>query len=413
MWSKQAVLKTVYGDGACGDVFQGDARELGGALKAYEGRAATVYLDPPYLTGSRFTCRVGVGKAGALHGRPHVTLPAYGDQFESRDSYLSMLALLCHAARDMLCNTGTLFLHLDWRMGAYAKVMLDELMGEDRFVNEIVWAYESGGRATRHFSRKHDVILMYRKTRKAYFDITQVPIDRKTSRHNHMRRQVDEMGRPYYTIKTNGKTYTYYEDAPAYPSDVWADVSHLQQKDPERTGYDTQKPLALLRRIIRPTSRERDLVADLCFGSGTTLLCAAKENRRFVGADASCAAVSTACKRLNGYGFTAHRPADMSPAFLDADFAAQSRSIRLRRFALAPLPDIVPADFAPGPLDLIDQWAAGVVRDGVFFARERYIRDRETPQTVPMLKLPEAAGTPAVEIIDALLRRHVYILTNA
>ena len=86
-----------------------------------------------------------------------------------------------------------------------------------------------------------------------------------------MRRCVDENGRSYSQITTGGKVYRYYDDAPVYPGDVWSDISHLQQKDPERTGYPTQKPLKLLERLLLPVVREGDMVADLCCGSGTAM----------------------------------------------------------------------------------------------------------------------------------------------
>lgn len=150
-------------------------------------------------------------------------------------------------------------------------LLCDEIFGEDMFLNEIVWSYESGGRAKKYFSRKHDTILLYARSKDYHFDLRRVPLVRAEHRKNQMRRCVDENGRSYSQITTGGKVYRYYDDAPVYPGDVWSDISHLQQKDPERTGYPTQKPLKLLERLLLPVVREGDMVADLCCGSGTAM----------------------------------------------------------------------------------------------------------------------------------------------
>lgn len=406
MWIKADIPFEQTGGGACGAVFEGDALALGGTLSPFMGQAALVYMDPPYLTGDRFTYRQRVGTKGFLTGKPEICLPAYSDKFESRESYMAMLRGLCTLGRDLLKDTGTLFLHLDYRMGAYAKIMLDDLFGESSFTNEIIWAYETGGRATRHFSRKHDVILMYRKTPKAYFDITQVPMSRKDTRHNHMKKQADADGRLFYTIRTGGKTYTYYEDAPVYPSDVWTDLNPLQQKDPERSGYDTQKPLSLLARILRSASQKGDLVADLCFGSGTTLVCAAQEGRRFLGVDASQSALSAASKRLMGTPYTLTRAADLSPATLEATLGDE---VCLESFSFDNLPPLSRPTYTLAPLDLIDQWAVGVVSGGVFHASAWRARTKAVPDLPQTLNAPEANGQTAIAIIDVLARKHVFV----
>ena len=139
---------------------------------------------------------------------------------------------------------------------------IDKIFGEKNFLNEIIWHYQSGGRAKRHFSRKHDNILFYRKSPKHYFNIEAVGKERGTKKRNHMKMQVDNNGKVSWTIKSGGRVYRYYQDSKIYPSDVWTDISHLHQRDPERLGYDTQKPEALLERIILSSSRPGDLVAD-------------------------------------------------------------------------------------------------------------------------------------------------------
>ena len=113
-----------------------------------------------------------------------------------------------------------------------------------------------------------------------------------------MKRFIDENGRICFSIRSGGKTYYYSEDTPVYPTDVWTDIEHLQQKDSERTGYSTQKPEALLRRIVLSSSRPGDIVADLFAGSGTTAAVARKEGRKYVAVDSSGFSLMTFRKRL-------------------------------------------------------------------------------------------------------------------
>jgi len=280
-----------YGAGGPGLFMLGRAEEAGERLlQSHAGKVRLIYLDPPFGTGDTFAVKSGPkGKS--------VKIPAYADNL-SQDKYMEMMGRVLTLCRELLTPDGTIYLHVDYRMAAYLKIMMDEIFGRKNFVNEIIWAYKSGGRATKHFSRKHDDILVYRKGATNYFDILSVGIPRGPERRNHMKQQVDEEGRVYYSIRSGGKVYKYYEDSLVFPSDVWTDIEHLHQRDPERTGYSTQKPEALLNRIILASSQEGDIVADLFSGSGTTAAAAAKLGRSWIAADASPAALMTLRKRL-------------------------------------------------------------------------------------------------------------------
>lgn len=272
----------------------GRAEEAGEKLlQSHRDKVRLIYLDPPFGTGDTFVVKAGPkGKA--------IKVSAYEDNL-SQDAYMQMMERVLTLCRDLLTQDGTIYLHVDYRMAAYLKVLMDEIFGKKNFVNEIIWAYKSGGRATRHFSRKHDDILVYRKGPGSYFDIVAVGIPRGPERRNHMKQQVDDKGRVFYSIRSGGKVYKYYEDSLVFPSDVWTDIEHLHQRDPERTGYSTQKPEALLRRIILASSQKGDIVADLFSGSGTTAAAAAKLQRNWIAADASPAALMTLRKRLLNY----------------------------------------------------------------------------------------------------------------
>lgn len=280
MANKFSCKGEIYPAGGPGLFLLGHAETLCGRLASeYEGKVQLVYLDPPFGTGDTFSVKLSSGKT-------RLSIPAYADTL-AREDYLAMMRAVLTACHRMLAADGSLYLHIDYRMSPYLRLLLDEIFGAVNFMNEIVWVYKSGGRSTRHYSRKHDTILFYRKSRAVYFNIGAVGVPRGPEKRNNMKRGVDELGRVYFSIRSGGKTYTYYEDTPIFPSDVWDDVEHLHQRDPERTGFSTQKPEALLRRIVLASSRPGDLVCDLFSGSGTTASVATKFGRRFLTVDAS------------------------------------------------------------------------------------------------------------------------------
>lgn len=400
-WVQVECRQEVHMDGRGGDLILRDAR---GDFSSFKGQAACVYLDPPFMTGEDFYLRMRVGEQGWETGRDPLVLLAYSDKFTSKQQYLGFLRQALENAREMLREDGSLFLHLDSRMSAHARILCDDLFGENNFVNEIIWAYQSGGRTMKRFPRKHDTILFYRKSRHQYFDITAVPLPRSEHRQNHMRRCVDENGRTYRTIQSGGKTYTYYDDDPVYPGDVWTDVSHLQQKDPQRTGYDTQKPQALLNRIIRSATRPGDLVADLFAGSGTTAVAAAQIGRRFLISDINPLSLLVTRKRLLGTGMTVTAPIGAPGARLEAAFEP---GIAYH--------DVCVTDYQPPlgaevtGLEAVDQWSVGFYQDGVFRAQANAARQKQSPALPPMLQLPQLRGVPAIFIADVYGNRSVWI----
>ncbi len=285
------LTEEVHSVGGDGLICQGRSeQELDALLASFRSQVQLIYLDPPFATGDTFTMRM-------QRGQGSVKVPLYTDDLPKAE-YLAFLRRVLEGCHQLLSPTGALYLHIDYRLHADMRHMLDEIFGEKNFLNEIVWSYKTGGRSVRYYPRKHDTILFYRKSPKVYFNICAVGSARGAARKNHMRRIVEPDGRVCYTIKSNGKLYKYYEDTPVYPTDVWTDIEHLQQRDKERLGYATQKPEALLRRIILASSKEGDLVMDLFSGSGTTAAVASKTGRRFVAVDASPVSLYTARQRL-------------------------------------------------------------------------------------------------------------------
>jgi len=257
-------------------LYHGDAIEVMAQLSP--ATFQLIYMDPPFFTGRQFNMRDG----GA----------AYSDVWAAgKESYLTLLHHSFLLSKQLLQPGGILAVHLDYRATAWARLLLDEVFGEQHFINEIIWHYKSGGRAQHHFSRKHDTILLYGNGKATLY-----PLEAGTKRgkpSNHLKRDGD-----VYTIRSNGRLYQYRADDLVAPDDVWHDIPHLQQKHPERFGYATQKPLVLLTRIIQTTTREGDLVGDFFCGSGTTLDAAQQIRRQWIGGDAGAQAIEIVRRRV-------------------------------------------------------------------------------------------------------------------
>lgn len=375
-----------HANGGPGEFLLTRAEEaLDSLLADYRGRVQVIYLDPPFGTGDIFHSKIG-----------KLTLPTYADDMEE-GAYLAWMRTILSGARELLCPSGSLYLHIDYRMSAKLRLLLDELFGAQNFMNEIVWCYKSGGRATRYYPRKHDTILFYRKSAKVFFDITAVGRPRGPEKRNHMKRFIDEEGRICFTIRSAGKLYTYYEDTPVYPSDVWDDIEHLQQKDTERVGYATQKPEALLSRVILASSRPGDLVCDLFSGSGTTAAAASKLGRRFLALDISPLALYTLrarqLKSASAHSFLEGEselllryPADETPAKISANIVTQ----RGKRFL-----SLESASFTPAyPLVYA---AVGTESDGEFVPVSTDCKPK-----LPLLLPIGQIESPVLQIADAL-----------
>lgn len=396
------------GTGPEGRFCLGDSQAcLEGLLDEYEGRIKLIYMDPPYMTGSRFTMRVRVGEAGwkGLRGMPVETFSDYKD----RNHYLEMMRRVMELCKQLLSEDGMIFVHIDYRAHPYIRLLMDELFGEQSFLNEIVWVYQTGGRSTRHFSRKHDIILFYRKSERYDFNIEAVKAPSQAPKANHMRRHVDPDGRVYRSIKVSGRLYTYYDDDPVAPSDVWSDLSHLQQRDPERTGYDTQKPLALLKRIVLCASRPGEWVLDPFAGSSTTLEAAKLLGRNFIGVDAQPLTTNIARRRLQGarYGlFNAQSDASEPEISVSVNAGIGFYHVNLDDFR-------VEVPFMPEgsePMDCVDNWSVGYLRNGQYEVMAEFARNMGKGALERELRAPAYAGRLAMCISDVLGRSYYYAL---
>lgn len=259
-------------------------------LPEFANQVNLIYIDPPFMTGRTFTSG---------------TQLAYSDTWNNDlDIYLSWLYETFIALHQLLASNGSLYVHLDWRVTHYAKVILDEVFGLAfnskgvGFKSEIIWHYQSGGRSHKMYAHKHDTILLYTKSGQYCFHGERIGERRGSHKRNHMRKQVGNDGHVQWTISSAGRLYSYDEDKLMTSTDVWSDISHLHQKDPERNGYATQKPAALLERIILASSEENDLVLDCFCGSGVTSVVAQQFNRRWIASDSSPLAISLTRQQL-------------------------------------------------------------------------------------------------------------------
>jgi DNA modification methylase len=268
-----------------------------------QGGLKLIYIDPPFDVGADFSMQLSIGDGKdeeSFNKKPSVIEEiAYRDTWgKGADSFVAMIYERIKIMHDLLADDGSIYVHCDYRVVSYIRLVLDEVFGKDNFRNEIIWHYQSGGRQEKLFSRKHDTILFYTKGSSWTFNADAIGEVRGDKKRNNMKKGIDENGRAYVSIMSAGKEYRYFEDEKVTPADVWIDISHIQQKDPQRLGYPTQKHEKLLERIIKASSSENDLVADFFVGSGTTISVAEKLNRKWIGSDLGKFGIHTSRKRM-------------------------------------------------------------------------------------------------------------------
>lgn len=281
-----------------------------------------VYIDPPFASEADYAKKVYIRRnpkvaeaiAQAEEELELDDLKAfeekmYGDVWD-KEKYLNWMYENLMAIKSVMSETASIYVHLDWHIGHYVKILMDEVFGEDNFLNEVVWHYQTGGFPENNFAKKHDVIFWYSKYDKYVFNKDGASVKRNicqncgsiVNKFNNLKKGQDENGRIYRTINSNGKIYKYYDDDLVLLPDVWFDISHIQQKDPQRLDYSTQKPEALLERVIKASSDEGMVVADFFGGSGVTAAVAGKLGRRFIHCDIGINSIQTTRDRLVGNG---------------------------------------------------------------------------------------------------------------
>ncbi|MCK4287407.1 MAG: site-specific DNA-methyltransferase, partial [Candidatus Lokiarchaeota archaeon] len=267
-------------------------------LSKFSNKISLIYIDPPFATGGDFNLKIQIGENGKF-----IDEIAYVDKWKKGlESYLSFLQERLVLMKDLLISSGSIYVHLDWHISHYVKLIMDEIFGIDNFRNEIVWAYPAASAKTRKFFiRSYDSILFYTKSKKYVFnDDPNIYMEYSNRVKNALKK--DEHGIFYYRGGShNGKKLSrkvYVEQEGIFPRDVWNDIPYIRANVNEYQGFSTQKPERLLKRIILASSSENDLVADFFCGSGTTLSVAEKLGRRWIGCDSNYHAIHMSKKRI-------------------------------------------------------------------------------------------------------------------
>jgi len=293
-------------------------------LREFKGKVDLIYIDPPFDVGADFTMEVPIGENNDLIEKDQSTLEmvAYRDTWgKGTDSYLSMLVDRSSLIYQLLAENGILYLHLDWRMVHLVKVALDSIFGTEKFMCNIIWKRIKSGRkaSANKWLAVDDILLAYTKGNHCV-NQQYIPYSdeyKKRFIHTDERgpyfwdnigtysqerlKRLEAEGRIKYPDNPNAKPRMknyLWEGKGVIVDNIWLDIPPVNSQASEDTAYATQKPEALLERIIKASSNEGDLVADLFCGSGTTLAVAEKLGRRWIGADLGRFAVHTTRKRM-------------------------------------------------------------------------------------------------------------------
>lgn len=252
-----------------------------------QGGIKLIYIDPPFDVGADFSMDIEIGDE-TLHKEASVLEElAYRDTWgKGADSFIAMIYERLSLMRDLLASNGSIYVHCDYRVSGYIRLVLDEIFGKECFRNEIVWGYRTGGISKDFFARKHDVIFYYSKNKDSILFNTQYYKSYQQKKYNF--KGVEDLW-------DEDKKMWYHK---AVCRDVWEDIFPIGTENSERVDYPTQKPEALLDRIISASSNRNDIVADLFVGSGTTLAVAEKLGRKWIGSDLGKFAIHTTRKRM-------------------------------------------------------------------------------------------------------------------
>lgn len=290
-----AQLKEIYGEpnssGWLNKIFWGDNLQvMSHLLKEYRGKVDLIYIDPPFDSKADYKMKIITKGQTVLNDSSLFEEKQYGDIW-TNDEYLQFMYERLILLRELLSDYGTIYLHCDYRKVSHLRLIMDEVFGPNNFVNEIIWAYRTASGGKKEFNKQHDNILMYQKTSDRIFN------EQKEKSYTKAK------GRKAGIVNYGAANTEFFEDDDGVyrwssMRDVW-DIPYINSQALERLGYPTQKPEALISRIIEASSNPGDIVFDCFMGSGTTQAVALKSGRRFIGADINLGAVQTTTKRLN------------------------------------------------------------------------------------------------------------------
>ena len=276
--------RLIYGDNllAMQALLAGDAQT---GLPSLRGKVDLIYIDPPFDSKADYRTKISLPGTDIQQKPTVIEQFAYADTWEQGTiSYLKMLCPRVILMKELLANSGSLYVHIDWHVGAYVKILLDEIFGRENLINEIIWNYQGTGEPAKAYKRKHDNIFFYAKNIDAYIfnedKASELISDFSKSKYN----KCDENGAYKEIRHANGKVYRQYIKETMRMRDVW-NIPIINAQAIERLNYTTQKPETLLEQVISVSSNEGDLVCDFFGGSGTTAAVAERLGRRWITCD--------------------------------------------------------------------------------------------------------------------------------
>ena len=275
--------RLIYGDNllAMQALLAGDAQT---GLPSLRGKVDLIYIDPPFDSKADYRTKISLPGTDIQQKPTVIEQFAYADTWEQGTiSYLRMLYPRLVLIRELLTEKGCVYVHIDWHVGHYVKLLLDEIFGKQNFINEIVWCYTGASQARSCFIRKHDIILLYRRGESHLFNWQNVLIPYSEETVARTGRGAGDSG--LYSENAEDKHKNRLAKGGKIPEDWWIDIYRLQGNGLEKVNYATQKPEALLERIIKASSNEGDLVCDFFGGSGTTAAVAERLGRRWITCD--------------------------------------------------------------------------------------------------------------------------------
>ena len=263
-----------------------------------QGGLKLIYIDPPFAVGADFGFDIKIGGETAEKKQSIIEEIAYRDTWgKGISSYLTMMYVRLKLMHNLLAKDGSIYVHCDWKVSAYMRLLLDDIFGKENFINEVIWHYKRWPTPSRDWQKMHDLILFYAKVKsKQIFNRIYGPRTEETEKRWKNKKIVashDNDGKRIPSQSENDDS----EGAPL--DDVW-NISIIAPVAHERLDYPTQKPEALLERIIKASSNEGDLIADFFCGSGTTAAVAEKLGRKWITTDLGRFAIHTTRKRLIG-----------------------------------------------------------------------------------------------------------------
>lgn len=292
-----AQLKESYGepaeDGWMNKLYWGDNLQvMSHLLKEYRGKVNLIYIDPPFDSKADYKKKIKLRGEKIKGDSSNFEEKQYGDIW-TNDEYLQFMYERLILCKELLCDTGSIYLHCDYHKNHHLRTLLDEIFGVDNIVNEIIWHYHTGMRVQSYFNRKHDDIYIYCKSKGRFTFNYQM----ETRIYPYKPGMASDGGAVIEEIMNKDGVPTGIYKSNLLCRDVW-DISQVFNMSNEYAAYPTQKPEELLEKIIKASSNPGDIVFDCFMGSGTTQAVAMKLGRRFIGADINLGAIQTTTKRL-------------------------------------------------------------------------------------------------------------------